>query len=1078
MRNSASLKCIAFLQPTMMQKTALGLVSMTLQALAAHSKHWSQPPPPPPPQQQQQPVDAAKIGGVRDARSNAKDGAGPTCSKSFWCSDAEEVALRDVKRRHAYDRFLDKKARTAVRQRLRDGGVMSNLFPVHVSPDTTLYIYDLEATRRLLQTRPPDAQREKGAGKSKGRRKKGVSRTVAPAAVAAADDPIVKRVDATRAWRVMRRFLQRCVPAAPPLVCVRHKVYALSPIPTEALQLPAEYLDLGWVACKLRSEGKVAMAQLSPADLQDVTNKIVAWTLGWQGNQHKKFMVARETDGKLVWTHKSFSVEGIRLFKGAIVRAVFIDATGAVDALTPAAAATAQAVPSTAVLTTLKAGHYPTAPLQFLVKEFVREFEFKSTSVQSYKIQDASGVIMASLWKATMAAKLSPGAVYEATDYRVRVFENRGGMRLVEMTTGETALRPVLEGESASGRAKSTRQRQTPKSDASVSGKKGSCEVACDKRLSDATKEGAVQEISRAFALKIDTKSTVAAELSIWEEVKQHFGNGPYDSDTEQRIAQSVQRTPVIISATLRHSVIRLVRFNIVSNAVSLDPLLLRLLPDLEPGQPYAVLNDHSVVPLQALHCCYDPCMKLWQDIVVSTCSFLPTQRLDILKVFHTALRSEMQRWGLILAAEPFSSKALSLLPTPQKVTAYGVGQRGPSKNEQSHSTSLRHVPPPPFPTTLAVVAIAPPHVGEEERARITQTAQAVARYHRSSLTITVPNEDEAGRFLLRQLTDASGGATKDPNTAAVIISAERETRSSRWLLAECLTRGILAFFVPPAANLKRQNILCANVKVQLRTKFGTDPAHGVDVAREVPALAQRRVLVVGVDACHTTTFSTGSVVGILCAPERNHLLPFFWKHEMRGEETDRVTEHFHILLQRACELYDGVDEVVVFQDGDVYSEARQMRAHLPPGCGFTFMCLHKRTNVRFVQRLPEGSGFPKITAVNVAGGAVVQGLTPISLLDDAVAPSFYLQNHDCSMSTARTVQYIVHNTSPTLDVSDVQQLSHVLSHVQAPQATKLPMAARCAHRLSSVAERLLDAVPPFTCDMIPAPLNERLWFF
>ncbi|RNF15425.1 putative PIWI-like protein 1 [Trypanosoma conorhini] len=1067
----ASLGVIAFSQPTMMRRTVLGLAPLALQTIALHGG-------------QQRSVDAARRRGLRAAWRTADDadaGAdGSARSKSFWCSEAKEVPLQNVKRSYANDRFLDKKARTAARQRLRDEGVTSNLFPVHVSPDTSLYTYEIEATRRLLPPRPPDGAQEKSDGKAKGRRKKEASTPATPAAA----DPIIKRVDATRAWSVVRRFLQRCVPAAPPLVCVRHNVYALSPLPTDALQLPAEYLDMGWVACKLRFRGKVSMAQLSPADLQEVTNKIVLWTLGRQEKQQKMFNVAREANGKLVCTHDSFIVGGMRIFKGTLVRAVFLDAAGAV-----AASAPTLPPPPTALLTTLPAGHHPTTPLRFLVKEFVREFEYKNTPVQSYRVEDASGVIAASLWKGTAAARLSPGAVYEATDYRLRVFENRGNMRLLELTAGETVLRPVEEAEepppksaaeekSAPGRGGATRRRRTPKADAAATAEESRRDAAGGKLLPDVTKEGALQEMPGAFALKIDTKGTVAAELSLWEEVKQHFGSGPYDSATEERIARSLQGTPVVVSATLRHSVIRLVRFNVVASAVSLDPLLQRLLPGLEPGQPYAVLGDHGVVPLQALHCCYDPRMRSWQDITVSTCSFLPTRRLDLLKVFHTALASEMRRWGLALAAEPFSSKALSLLPTPQKTTAYGLGRSGIARQKQIRSAALRHPPPAPFPTTLAVVAVAPPHAEEEERARITQTAQAMARYHRSSATITVPDEKEAVRFLLQQLTHASDGAIKDPNTAAVIISAERETRTSRWVLAECLTRGILAVFVPPATAPKRQSLLCENVGMQLRTKFETDPAHGVDVAREVPAVARRRVLVVGVDACHTTTFSTGAVVGVLCAPERNHLLPFFWKHEMRGEEADRVSEHFGLLLRRACELYDGVDEVVVFQDGDVYSEAQQMQALLPPGCGFTFMCLHKRTNVRFVHKLQEGNSSPQTTAVNVGRGAVVQGLTPISLLDDAVAPSFYLQNHDCNMSTARTVQYTVHSTSPTLDVSDVQQLSHVLSHVLSPQATKLPMPTRCAHRLSSVAERLLDAAPPLTYDMIPAPLNERLWFF
>lgn len=1017
------------------------------------------------------------------APANTRGGPDNARAKSFWGFEAETVAPHDLKRAYAEDRFLDKKTRFVVRQRVREEGVTSNLFPLEISPASTLYAYEIEATRRLFNAPPPET--EPGG---KGREGRGATRRRpkreqdARTSHAAGCDSVVKRVDSTRAWRVVQRFLRRQFPAAPPVINVRQKVYATSPLPVDALQLPAEYFDLGWNACKLQFLGKVSMTQMTPEDVQEVCNKIVLWALGYQGNLDTKFSVAKEANGKVVCAHDCFVSGGLRIFKGTILRTVFIDAGGAVEEQTlDSSGMTVSSPPSTAVLTTLSEGSHLTEPLRFFVKEFLREFVFKETPVQSYRVEDASGVIMASLWQATKASKLISGVTYEVTDYRVRVFENRGGMRLLEMTVGKTTFK-VVEDENTSPTTESTKKRKRKGGKQSVEENapqttKGSTIVPNN------TKEGSVPDLPGVLSLKIDTKSTVAAELSLWEEVKQHFGNGPYDSATEERIARSLQGTPVITSATLRHSSIRLVRFNIVSGDVDLDPALVRFRPDLEPGQPCAVLMDHAVVPLQALHCCYDPRSKSWQEICVSACSFMPSRRVDILQMFRAMLESKIRQWGLALAPQPLLSKELSLLPAPQKVMPsareasehQGVRQRG---KHTSSPLRLRHPPPPSFPTTIAVIAIAATHIEEDERARITQTAQTLARHYRSTTTITVSDEQEAVQFLLQQLTNANDGTVKDPNALAVIITPERQTRPSRWISAECLTRGILVLFLPPAASPKRQELLCANVRMRLRTSFETDPARGVNLAKEVPALAQRRVLVVGVDACHTSTFSTGSVVGILCAPERNHLLPFFWKQETRGMEADQVADYFRRLLDRAGALYDGLDEVIVFQDGDVHSEMHRMRAQLPPNCGFTYMCLHKRTNIRFVHQMQEERRDVKVKAGNVVKGAVVQALTPVSLSDDVALSSFYLQNHDCNMSTARTVHYTVHSISPTFDVSDAQQLSHVLSHVLASQATKLPMPTRCAHRLASVAERLLDAAPPLTCDMIPAPLNERLWFF
>lgn len=109
--------------------------------------------------------------------------------------------------------------------------------------------------------------------------------------------------------------------------------------------------------------------------------------------------------------------------------------------------------------------------------------------------------------------------------------------------------------------------------------------------------------------------------------------------------------------------------------------------------------------------------------------------------------------------------------------------------------------------------------------------------------------------------------------------------------------------------------------------------------------------------------------------------------------------------------------------------------------------------------------------------GTLIPALTPASLDGTTVSPSFYLLTHESNLATARAVLYTVHHTSATLDVADVQHMAHVMANVLTTQATKLPMSTRCAHRLADKAERLLDAVPQMHCGMIPARLNQRLWF-
>ena len=85
--------------------------------------------------------------------------------------------------------------------------------------------------------------------------------------------------------------------------------------------------------------------------------------------------------------------------------------------------------------------------------------------------------------------------------------------------------------------------------------------------------------------------------------------------------------------------------------------------------------------------------------------------------------------------------------------------------------------------------------------------------------------------------------------------------------MAECLSRGIVPLSVAPLRTPNKLNILCGNISRQLLIKFECNPLRGVDIQREMPALAHRRLLVIGVDSCHTNEMSTGSIVGLMITP-------------------------------------------------------------------------------------------------------------------------------------------------------------------------------------------------------------------
>lgn len=322
-------------------------------------------------------------------------------------------------------------------------------------------------------------------------------------------------------------------------------------------------------------------------------------------------------------------------------------------------------------------------------------------------------------------------------------------------------------------------------------------------------------------------------------------------------------------------------------------------------------------------------------------------------------------------------------------------------------SSMRRHSTPlPPFPRTIFILTLVPSGASALLHDQLTATTRALAQHFATRHVALVRTEAEAVSYLalhaphttVRQTTwgGEGGGTDGSANTlvslppaaaslvrsrssdashsglcddaALLLVTPHRTARATRWVTAEALCRGVLPLVVPllnrprqaaaaaPSATpavcgYSMRRVYCSQIQRILRDKFEVDPLRGVDVAREVPALAGRRVLVVGVDSCHTRAVSVGSVVGILCAPERNHVLPLFWRHGRRGSEVGQVSAHFTALLSAASERYGGLDEVVVFQDGDVFSELSAMRAALHtrlPRCGLTFMCLHKRCQVRF----------------------------------------------------------------------------------------------------------------------------------
>lgn len=925
------------------------------------------------------------------------------------------MTASEVKNIHKADRSLESKARMMVRQNLREEGATSNLYPILAAPGAVVHRYELVVTRKT------------GAQGAAGR--------------------LAGTISSSKGWRSFSNGLRR-FQNIPPMVRVDNKVYAPSPLSEEMLELPSEYCDLGWESCKLRVVDKVALADMPAPDYRSLVNKLFPWAIGLHAQRDGSFSTAREQDGKIVCTHDGLTVGGLRIYRGTIANAIFVDDTNnGSEALGTAAQKKKRPPPSSRLIEQLLKGDFPQAvplPVPLVVRcvRHDRSVKYKDFTIQLFTLEDASGTITLTAWSAPVEL-LTPGKCYSLSNVRLRV--NAKGT-VVEYTKGTGHVTDYVDPAEAAAAAE----------DAAV-------QAATKSADSDATAPTAAQ-----LALKLDTKCLVASEQSLWAEIQKNFGSGPFSEEVQRKITRIVQGTPVVVSTTLRHATVRVVRFNVPLDSAAVDSSIRQHLEHVDRNQPFAVLGDYTVVPLQALHCCFDPRMRTWQDVTVATCSFIPRKRVEVLSGFRNALSSGLSQWGLQVASEPFVSRSLAILNAPMKENKYQQQQQPPYQPQAAVSAMASIRRGPAMPSTCMFVSIANDRVGAEERDKCISTAQTLAKEFRSGNHAHANAEVDAIAAIDAALL--VNGQLRDPHSAVVIVAPDRETRAMRWLVSECLRRGILPVCVPGVAT-RRQSLLAANVRVSIRTKYEQNPLKGINVHTEVPAIATKRVLFVGIDCCNTNSTTIGAAIGVLVAPEGNQIISTFWKNQVRGQEIEQVAEQFGSLVHKAMQQHR-LDEIVVFQDGNVFSELQTMRKRVPVGCGLTFLCLHKRTNIRFLFKDKNNS-----TIANASKGVIIQSHTPAPLHYKPLAPSFYMQSHECPMSTARIVEYTVHAVSESLDISEVQRLSHAMSHVFAPLATKLPLPTRCAHRLSSIVEKLLDAAPDLQAADIPETLAHRMWY-
>ena len=288
----------------------------------------------------------------------------------------------------------------------------------------------------------------------------------------------------------------------------------------------------------------------------------------------------------------------------------------------------------------------------------------------------------------------------------------------------------------------------------------------------------------------------------------------------------------------------------------------------------------------------------------------MPKKREGVLAKFRAALADGLQQWGVILSKDPWLTKQMTLLDAVKPLQRTAPAQTAFNKTATGADSTQRKKPLE-RPHIVVFVSVCSPRATQEDRDSCTQTCEALAQAFKSTYTYHTNGEAEALQYLERTLFDS--GKLRDPDACMVYVCPDRLSRASRWLTAEALRRGVLPVAVRCAEAKNRQRLLAENVRFSLTQLFQRDPIRDIDIGAEVPAVKGKRVLVVGVDTCHTHDLTTGAVAGILIAPQGNASIVVFWRNERRGQEVEQVTTRFNEVVQRVTQLVGGLDECVVF---------------------------------------------------------------------------------------------------------------------------------------------------------------------
>ena len=980
--------------------------------------------------------------------------------KSFWSQAVEKRSLHDVRSSHLSDRTMDAKMKWLGYKNIPSSGVVSNIFRVLVDPKVNLYCYNISFIRQAY---------------TQIKRKRCLTTTPC-------ENP---RLLQSQEWaqesydhRTVQNHLNNAGFKAP-CIFMKERLYTTHLIPSDQLLVSPSLLDLHTKKCTLNlSQKKVAMLDFPVTDLQRFSNQMIKWCVKLHEKYEGNYYLARESNGKIVDVQQGFVTNGLRIFHGIQAQMVYINNQGENDIqlLTvlppPPHSRTLEALSVTDSIESVC----------FQLQVTHKVPQTKSGLCTNFLARDDSGTVLITSFNHDSTSSETPsfdiGSTYEIKGLRLKLQNpkfKKGDFEfyLLWGSRSEAKKQPMMMSSSNDHDMMSNLTPLVPSD--------------CSTRNLLLSGSEAKKPPRYELGLRLDTLATVASDTNLLTELIDEFGEPPYSKHQCTKILSLFHSLPVVDSLSLAQSHIVDLRFpQLGGDTKSFDHLYERenecpVLPQRYkkhlhelsfPAQPVAILRDITAVPVQFLHRAYD--MKNnWQYTTVPACSILPSRRLAMLQKFCRALAEGLEKWGMKVLPTPMITKNTEIMQLPKK-------RKTPSSTEDPRVS-------PPKRIIIILIQANKEDGGDAKQEKAKNLVNALCRDVHATEALILSTQSEAVQ------TIKSWDIQKICSALIFISEDWKKSSFTMTLFSVSTQKGYIPLFCRPCRMKAGFAMWKSHTIRHMHYKINGNPLSNVDLSAEVPSLQNRLVFIIGIDTCHTYEGSTGAVFGTLYhGPIKIPVVyPYFWSRsgarvpasEVEGV-SDAVTKIVNDVVQLVARFKKQLHEIIIMQDGSIYSNVEAIEKSIPKNVEFTYMNLHKRTNMRFIS---SSDGLD----VNCPKGCLVNDLTPTSqkhllkVHKNEECPehvnkehiSFFLQSHECKMSTARSLQFVCQRIAPSWDVSELKKLCFALSFAHSLLPSKLPFPAKCAHILAEKAHKAWLEDPDYSLENIPTAIRHRMWF-